>query len=57
MPAMLSETTAAFAFLVGNVFSDPKHSAYALICIAASYPIYLTVTRYAAKRSSAPEDS
>ena len=45
------------AFLVGNVFSDPKHSAYALICIAASYPIYLTVTRYAAKRGPTSEDS
>ena len=37
------------AFLVGNVFSDPRHSAYALVFIAASYPIYLIVTRYAAK--------
>jgi APA family basic amino acid/polyamine antiporter len=45
------------AFLIGSVFGDPKHSAYALVLIAASYPIYLTVTRYPAKRSAAPEES
>lgn len=45
------------AFLIGSVFGDPRHSAYALVLIAASYPIYLTVTRYPAKRSAAPEDS
>ena len=45
------------AFLVGSVFSDPRHSAYALILIAASYPIYLVVTRHAAKQSPGSEDS
>ena len=43
----------SLAFLVGSVFGDPRHSAYALVLIAASYPIYLTVTRYDPSQPSA----
>jgi APA family basic amino acid/polyamine antiporter len=33
------------AFLVGSLFSDTRHSVYAIVLIALSYPIFLAITR------------